>query len=452
MSSTPPPGAASSSSSAAPRSCRRRQNFVVGRLPGSSFTHHSQLANIDDVFNGVLIRGDATGDVVFYGRGSRQAPDRQRRRRRYDRHRQEARLYQSSRLTWCRHFRRPQRRRTTRNDPAPVLWSGRHPFDDGRAQDGNRPGRNRGRRCLSRHVPAGRANIAFRHRPDDRVPASEEKLGGSWGIPRTTSSPVNPRAGLLRQFWPMGRCLVDPRLRYCVAYLNGMAAFHETHCAKIWRDFGERPGTDLQRRQYYHSTPIRTGNNVIAVVSAQGDTTDDLIEKAREINPNASKREMDMLLVHRRADFRFPAGHGHRNAWAIPVISLNGRQAGFCHRLQLLPRPRSRRSIPNGSNGNWINGGIVIVTGFQGINRYDDITTLGRGGSGYQRRGHRRRAARPTSARSTPTWTAFTPPTPAWCPRPRSSRRSPLTRCWSWPPAAHRCSTTVRWKWQRSIT
>ena len=40
----------------------------------------------------------------------------------------------------------------------------------------------------------------------------------------------------------------------------------------------------------------KTGNNVIAVVSAQGDTTDDLIEKAREINPGASKREMDMLL------------------------------------------------------------------------------------------------------------------------------------------------------------
>lgn len=41
----------------------------------------------------------------------------------------------------------------------------------------------------------------------------------------------------------------------------------------------------------------RQGNDVIVVVSAQGDTTDDLIEKAKEINPAASKREMDMLLT-----------------------------------------------------------------------------------------------------------------------------------------------------------
>ena len=72
----------------------------------------------------------------------------------------------------------------------------------------------------------------------------------------------------------------------------------------------------------------KQGNNVVVVVSAQGDTTDDLIEKAKEINPNASKREMDMLMT---------AGEQisiSLLAMAIqklgfPVISLLGWQAGF---------------------------------------------------------------------------------------------------------------------------
>ena len=53
------------------------------------------------------------------------------------------------------------------------------------------------------------------------------------------------------------------------------------------------------------------GNNVVVVVSAQGDTTDDLIEKAREINPNPSKREMDCTAFLRRADVHVLTGHGH---------------------------------------------------------------------------------------------------------------------------------------------
>ena len=124
----------------------------------------------------------------------------------------------------------------------------------------------------------------------------------------------------------------------------------------------------------------KKGNEVIVVVSAQGDTTDDLIEKANEINPNgASKREMDMLLT---------AGEQisiSLLAMAIeklgcPVISLLGWQAGFntdsnhgIARIKTINTERMKAELAKKN--------IIIVAGFQGINKYDDLTTLGRGGS-----------------------------------------------------------------------
>lgn len=121
------------------------------------------------------------------------------------------------------------------------------------------------------------------------------------------------------------------------------------------------------------------GNNVVVVVSAQGDTTDDLIEKAKEINPNASKREMDMLL-----------STGEQISISLlamaiekigrPVISMTGWQAGFktnsnysAARIHSIDKERIQNELDKKR--------IVIVAGFQGINKYDDITTLGRGGS-----------------------------------------------------------------------
>ena len=121
------------------------------------------------------------------------------------------------------------------------------------------------------------------------------------------------------------------------------------------------------------------GNSVVAVLSAQGDTTDDLIEKAAEINPAASKRELDMLL-----------STGEQISCALcamaiegmgfPVVSLTGWQAGFRTnssygnaRIKRVQGERIRAELDRRR--------IVIVTGFQGLNKYDDITTLGRGGS-----------------------------------------------------------------------
>ena len=121
------------------------------------------------------------------------------------------------------------------------------------------------------------------------------------------------------------------------------------------------------------------GNDVVVVVSAQGDTTDDLIEKAAEINPKGSKREMDVLLT---AGEQMSAS---LLAMAIeklgfPVISLLGWQAGFQTssaygnaRIKSIKTDRLRAEIGRKN--------IVVVAGFQGLNKYDDVTTFGRSGS-----------------------------------------------------------------------
>lgn len=123
----------------------------------------------------------------------------------------------------------------------------------------------------------------------------------------------------------------------------------------------------------------RQGNEVVVVVSAQGDTTDDLIDKAKEINDNASKREMDMLLsAGEQISIALLAMAIEK--MGCPVISLLGWQAGFqtnstysAARIKTVKSERIRAELDKKK--------IVIVAGFQGLNKYDDITTLGRGGS-----------------------------------------------------------------------
>ena len=123
----------------------------------------------------------------------------------------------------------------------------------------------------------------------------------------------------------------------------------------------------------------KQGNNVVVVVSAQGDTTDELIEKANEINPNASKREMDMLLATgEQISISLLAMAIEK--LGFPVISLTGWQADVktdshygAARISKIGAERLQSELDKKR--------IVIVAGFQGINKYDDITTLGRGGS-----------------------------------------------------------------------
>lgn len=121
------------------------------------------------------------------------------------------------------------------------------------------------------------------------------------------------------------------------------------------------------------------GNSVVVVVSAQGDTTDDLIEKAMEINPKASKREMDMLLSSGE-QISISLLAMAIQSLGYNAVSLTGWQAGFntssnygAAKIHNINNERVQKELDSKN--------IVIIAGFQGINKYEDITTLGRGGS-----------------------------------------------------------------------
>lgn len=121
------------------------------------------------------------------------------------------------------------------------------------------------------------------------------------------------------------------------------------------------------------------GHDVVVVLSAQGDTTDDLIEKAHELNPRPSKREMDVLLSTGEQQSVALMAMA-LEAMGLPVVSLTGWQVGMetnanygNARIMRISHERIRRELDKRR--------IVIVAGFQGTDRNDDITTLGRGGS-----------------------------------------------------------------------
>ena len=123
----------------------------------------------------------------------------------------------------------------------------------------------------------------------------------------------------------------------------------------------------------------KKGNDVVVVVSAQGDTTDDLIAKAQEINPNGSKREMDMLLSSGE-QISIALLAMAIQSLGFPAVSLLGWQAGFMTnsvyssaRIKTIQKERLETELSERK--------IVVVAGFQGINSKGNITTLGRGGS-----------------------------------------------------------------------
>ena len=121
------------------------------------------------------------------------------------------------------------------------------------------------------------------------------------------------------------------------------------------------------------------GNSIVVVVSAQGDTTDDLIDKAAELNSRPSKREMDVLLsAGEQISMALLAMTIEKMGY--PVISLTGWQAGVKttskHGSAGIKNIDTERILEELDKHK-----IVIVAGFQGISKYDNITTLGRGGS-----------------------------------------------------------------------
>lgn len=123
----------------------------------------------------------------------------------------------------------------------------------------------------------------------------------------------------------------------------------------------------------------KKGHDVVVVLSAMGKQTDVLLEMANDINPNAPKRELDMLLTTgEQTSVALMAMAMH--ALGVPSISLNAFQVAMHTtsvagnaKLIKIDKDRIRHELEQRK--------IVIVTGFQGICKYDDYTTLGRGGS-----------------------------------------------------------------------
>ena len=121
------------------------------------------------------------------------------------------------------------------------------------------------------------------------------------------------------------------------------------------------------------------GNDVVVVLSAMGKYTDELIAKAKDINPNPPKREMDMLFtigeqmsvsLMAMAMVQLGVRAVSLNAFQVPMRTTSAYGNA---RLKKIDTERIRRELDDRK--------IVIVTGFQGVNKYDDYTTLGRGGS-----------------------------------------------------------------------
>lgn len=123
----------------------------------------------------------------------------------------------------------------------------------------------------------------------------------------------------------------------------------------------------------------KAGNDVVVVLSAMGKTTDGLIAQAKDINPKASKRELDMLLTcGEQMSVAYMAMA--LESLGVPAISLNAWQVAM-HTTSVYSASRLKKIDTERIQTELEHRKIVVITGFQGINKYDDYTTLGRGGS-----------------------------------------------------------------------
>ena len=121
------------------------------------------------------------------------------------------------------------------------------------------------------------------------------------------------------------------------------------------------------------------GNDIVVVLSAMGKYTDELIQKAKEINPDPPKREMDMLFtIGEQMSVALMAMA--MDTLGVRAISLNAFQVAM-HTTSVYGNARLKRIDTERIRMELDDRKIVIVTGFQGINKFDDYTTLGRGGS-----------------------------------------------------------------------
>ncbi|HIY18987.1 MAG TPA: aspartate kinase [Candidatus Blautia avistercoris] len=123
----------------------------------------------------------------------------------------------------------------------------------------------------------------------------------------------------------------------------------------------------------------KKGNDVVVVLSAMGKYTDELIRMAKDIHEKPPKREMDMLFtIGEQMSVALMAMA--MNKLGVPAVSLNAFQVAM-HTTSAYGNARLKRIDTERIQTELENRKIVIITGFQGVNKYDDYTTLGRGGS-----------------------------------------------------------------------
>ncbi|MBO6090333.1 MAG: aspartate kinase [Lachnospiraceae bacterium] len=144
-------------------------------------------------------------------------------------------------------------------------------------------------------------------------------------------------------------------------------------------------GTSVANKERIYNVARRciedynAGNDVVVILSAMGKMTDELIEKAKDINPNPSRRELDMLLTVGEQTSVALMAMAMANL-GVPAISLNAFQVTM-HTTSNYGNARLKRIDTERISHELESRKIVIITGFQGVNKYDDYTTLGRGGS-----------------------------------------------------------------------
>lgn len=123
----------------------------------------------------------------------------------------------------------------------------------------------------------------------------------------------------------------------------------------------------------------KKGHEIVVVLSAMGKQTDILLNMAKNINPKASKREIDMLLTTGEQTSVALMAMA-LDALGVPAVSLNAYQVAM-HTTSAYGNSRIKRIDTERINMELENKRVVVVTGFQGVNKMDDYTTLGRGGS-----------------------------------------------------------------------
>lgn len=177
----------------------------------------------------------------------------------------------------------------------------------------------------------------------------------------------------------------------------------------------------------------KPGDKIVIVVSAMGDSTDDLLALAGRVNPEMPKRELDMLLATgEQVTIALMAGA----FWAKgqPAVSFTGAQAGIKTNDKYskasiinVEAERVQKALDEGN--------VVIVAGFQGITGSGDITTLA-AAAAIQPPLPLQPGLMQASAIFIPMWTAFTLPIRALCLTPLSLTKLPLPKCWNLPASA----------------